>query len=90
MKKFVGILKILLLYLIGYAIFTFIIFLVEVLFLWRLSGSVFNVESIFFKSISEHLYTYSIVFFVILLANIIYNYVSVKRLNEKLKKIKKG
>ena len=72
MKKIIGILKILLLYLIGYIIFTSIIFLIEVLFLWRLSGGVFNVASIFTRSISNHLLTYSIVFCVILTLNTLY------------------
>ena len=90
MKKIVGVLKILLLYLIGYIIFTSIIFLIEVLFLWKLSGGVFNVYSIFTRSINNHLLTYSIVFLVIFVANIIYNYVSVRRLNGKLNKMKKG
>ena len=90
MKKFVGVLKIFLFYLIGYVIFTTIIFLIEVLFLWKLSGSVFNIHSILIRSYCGNWLSYSIVFVVILLFNILYNYISVRRLNEKLNKIKKG
>ena len=90
MKKFVGVLKILLFYLIGYVIFTTIIFLIEVLFLWKLSGSVFNIHSILTRSFCGNWLSYSIIFVVILILNVLYNYISVRRLNEKLNKIKKG
>ena len=90
MKKLIGALKVVGFYLIGYMIFTTIISLIEVVFLWKLSGGMFNATSIFTRSISNNWLIYTIVFVVILILNILYNYVSVKRLNYKLGKIKKG
>ena len=90
MKKIVGALKVLVFYLIGYVIFTTIISLIEVIFLWKLSGGVFNATSIFTRSISSNWSIYTIVFIAILIFNFLYNYVSVKRLNDKLKKMRKG
>ena len=90
MKKFVGVFKILLFYMIGYIIFTTITFLIEVFFLWKLSGSVFNIHSILTRNFCGNWLSYSIIFVVILVLNVLYNYISVRRLNEKLNRIKKG
>ncbi len=90
MKKVVGALKLVRFYLIGYVIFTTIISLIEVFFLWKLSGGVFNLSSIITRNICNNWITYTIVFLVILAFNFLYNYVSVKRLNDRLKKMKKG
>ena len=89
-KKIAYILKLALLYLIGYMIYTTIIFLVEVLFLWRLSGGVFHITSIWMRCIRGNFLSYSIVFVAILLLNVLYNYVSVIHLNQKLEKMRKG
>lgn len=90
MKNLINILKLLLYFVLGYLLFTFIMFLVEVMMLNILSSGVRNIAGLYLKSIKGNLLIYTITFLVIFILNLIYNFISIKRLNEKLNKIKKG
>lgn len=92
MKRFVGILKLMFYYLLGYVVFTTIISLVECLFLLKLGGDgvVIKYVDLFIKSARSNLASYSIVFLMIVILNVLYNYIIIKKLNKNLSKIKKG
>ena len=90
MKKFVVVLKLIFYYLLGYVVFTNIISLVECFFLVKLSDGVVKYVDLFIKSVRSNLLSYSVVFLMILILNVLYNYVIIKKLNSKLSKIKKG
>ena len=90
MKNLINILKLVLYYILGYLVFTFIIFLVEVILLNILSSGVNNFGELYLKSINGNLLAYTITYLVIFIFNLLYNFISIKRLNAKLNKIKKG
>ncbi len=90
MKNLVNILKLVLFYILGYLVFTFIIFLVEVILLNILSSGVSNIGELYLKSIKGNVLAYTITYLVIFILNLLYNFISIKILNAKLNKIKKG
>ena len=90
MKNLINILKLLIYFVLGYLLFTFIMFLVEVMMLNILSSGVRNIAGLYLKSIKGNLLIYTITFLVIFILNLICNFISIKRLNAKLNKIKKG
>lgn len=90
MKSFVGILKLIFCYLLEYVVFATIISLVECFFLVKLSESVVKYADLFIKSVRSNLVSYSVVFLMILILNVLYNYIIIKKLNSKLNKMKKG
>lgn len=90
MKRFVGILKLIFCYLLGYVVFATILSLVECFFLIKLSDDVVKYVDLFIKSVRSNLGIYSIVFLMILILNVLYNYIIMKKLNSKLSKMKKG
>jgi len=90
MKNLVNILKLVLFYILGYLVFTFIIFLVEVILLNILSSGVSDIGELYLKSIKGNVLAYTITYLVIFILNLLYNFISIKILNAKLNKIKKG
>ena len=90
MKKFINILKLLLYFVLGYLVFTFIMFLVEVILLTILSSGVSDIVGIYLKSVNGNLLIYTVTYLMIFLLNLLYNFISIKRLNAKLNRIKKG
>ena len=90
MKNLINIFKLLLYFVLGYLLFTFIIFLVEILLLNILSSGATDIASIYLKSVKGNLLIYTVTYLVIFIFNLLYNFISIKRLNAKLNKIKKG
>lgn len=90
MKRFVGILKLIFCYLLGYVVFATIISLVECFLLLKLSDGVVKYVDLFIKSARSNLVSYSVVFLMIFILNVLYNYIIIKKLNGKLSKMKKG
>ena len=83
MKNLINILKLVLYYILGYLVFTFIIFLVELILLNILSSGVNNFGELYLKSINGNLLAYTITYLVIFIFNLLYNFISIKRLNAK-------
>lgn len=90
MKNLINILKLILYFVLGYLVFTFVMFWVEVIFLNILSSGVNNIVELYLKSIKENLSIYTVTYLMIFILNLLYNFISIKRLNAKLNKIKKG
>lgn len=90
MKNLINILKLLLYFVLGYLLFTFIMFLVEVILLNILSSGVSDITGLYLKSIKGNVLIYTITYLMIFILNLLYNFISIKRLNAKLNKIKKG
>ena len=90
MKNLINILKLLLYFVLGYLLFTFIMFLVEVILLNILSSVVSDITGLYLKSIKGNILIYTITYLMIFILNLLYNFISIKRLNAKLNKIKKG
>lgn len=90
MKNLINILKFLLYFALGYLLFTFIMFLVEVILLNILSSGVSDIVEVYLKSVKGNLLIYTITYLMIFILNLLYNIISIKRLNAKLNKIKKG
>lgn len=90
MKGFVSILKLIFYYLLGYVVYVTIISLVECFFLVKLSDDVVKYVDLFIKSAKSDLGSYSVVFLMIFILNVLYNYIVIKKLNSKLGKMKKG
>lgn len=90
MRKIINILKLVLYFVLGYFLFSLMISLVEFVLLNILSDEVTNFMKLFLKSLKGNLKIYTITYLSIFILNILYNFISIKKLNAKLDKIKKG
>ena len=85
MKRFVGILKLIFYYLLGYVVFTTIISLIECIFLVKLSDGVVKYVDLLIKSARSNLVSYSVVFLMIFILNVLYNYITIKNESRRAK-----
>ena len=89
MKRFINILKLILYFGLGYILFAVIISLIEFVFLNILSEEACHFGKLFLKSFKGNLSSYTITYLVIFILNLLYNLISIKILNAKLKNSRK-
>ena len=89
MEKVKNSLKVLLTFIFGYLLFSTIVAMVEIVFLFMLSNSAPDVAQIMVRSLKENITEYTITYLGIFVMNIILNYISIKKLNKKLNKTKR-
>lgn len=88
MKKLLFFLKLVLYFVIGYAIFNFDCTITEILVVNNL-GMKLKFIDVYTNRYINNLFMYMIIYCIILIGNYIYNIISVKILNEKLNKIRR-
>lgn len=89
MKRLLFLLRLCLYFLIGNIIFNVICTITEIIVVNNLGMSVEFVD-IYIKNFIDNLFLYTIIYFAILILIYVYNTFSVKKLNKKLNKIRKG
>lgn len=89
MEKVKNSLKVLLTFVFGYLLFSTIVAMVEIVFLLKLSNSAPDVAQIMVRSFKQNIAEYTIIYVGLFVINIILNYISIKKLNKKLNKIKR-
>lgn len=90
MRRLTDLFEILLYYIVGFLIFSIIVSMVEYIFVLCLSDSTESLLELFNINLKKCIKVYTIIFVFMYLLNLIYGFISVKLLNEKLKQIKWG
>lgn len=88
MKKLVSLIELILYYIIGFLIFALVVSIVEFVFVLCLSNGAESLFELVVLNFKKCIRVYTIIFTIMYILNLIYSFISIKMLNQKLKQIK--